>query len=355
MSERPHLSIGEVLSLLQDEFPDITISKIRFLESQGLLDPERTPSGYRKFYEQDLDRLRWILTQQRDHFLPLKIIKDRLDSGFQPEPLPDGAVDSANGTASPADDESAAPVSGDVEVPGDSAAAGVVRGNGTAAAEPAGPVAEDNVTVLSAGPGPGGDRRRASERAASATRATSSRESRFTPQAEPAARAQERLRGAAAWVGRGPGSENDSSAAPPGPAEPERPPVDVSSVSMSLTELAGACGLEVDAVRELERFGLICGQRIGSDVVYGDDALLAAQLAARFRRHGIEARHLRQYRMSADKEMALFEQVVAPLLRAREPGAGSRAIETLGQLGELGDALRKVLVKRAMREYLGGE
>ncbi|MEA3214410.1 MAG: hypothetical protein QOJ19_566, partial [Acidimicrobiia bacterium] len=87
MSERPHLSIGEVLSLLQDEFPDITISKIRFLESQGLLDPERTPSGYRKFYEQDLDRLRWILTQQRDHFLPLKIIKDRLDSGFQPEPL----------------------------------------------------------------------------------------------------------------------------------------------------------------------------------------------------------------------------------------------------------------------------
>src|SRR4051794_40058163 len=126
MSERPHLSIGEVLSLLQDEFPDITISKIRFLESQGLLDPERTPSGYRKFYEQDLDRLRWILTQQRDHFLPLKIIKDRLDSGFQPEPLVDGAVDSANGTASPMDEESAAPVSGDVEVPGESAAAGVV-------------------------------------------------------------------------------------------------------------------------------------------------------------------------------------------------------------------------------------
>ena len=54
MSERAHLSIGEVLSLLQDEFPDVTISKIRFLESQGLLDPERTPSGYRKFYEDDV-------------------------------------------------------------------------------------------------------------------------------------------------------------------------------------------------------------------------------------------------------------------------------------------------------------
>ena len=65
---RSHLSIGEVLSLLQDDFPDITISKIRFLESQGLLNPERTPSGYRKFHDEDTERLRWILTQQRDHF-----------------------------------------------------------------------------------------------------------------------------------------------------------------------------------------------------------------------------------------------------------------------------------------------
>ncbi|MCU1463078.1 MAG: MerR family regulatory protein, partial [Acidimicrobiales bacterium] len=76
--DRPFLSIGEVLSLLKDEFPDVTISKIRFLESQGLLDPERTPSGYRKFYEDDVDRLRWILRQQREHFLPLKVIKGRL-------------------------------------------------------------------------------------------------------------------------------------------------------------------------------------------------------------------------------------------------------------------------------------
>ena len=78
MAERAHLSIVEVLSLLQDEFPDITISKIRFLESQGLLDPERTPSGYRKFYEPDIERLRWILHQQKENFLPLRVIKDRL-------------------------------------------------------------------------------------------------------------------------------------------------------------------------------------------------------------------------------------------------------------------------------------
>ena len=78
MATRPYKSIGEVLSELKDEFPDVTISKIRFLESQGLLDPERTPSGYRKFYDNDVARLRWILRQQREHFLPLKVIKGRL-------------------------------------------------------------------------------------------------------------------------------------------------------------------------------------------------------------------------------------------------------------------------------------
>ena len=79
--DRSFLSIGEVLDLLKDEFPDVTISKIRFLESQGLLDPERTPSGYRKFYDDDIARLRWILTQQKENFLPLKVIKGRLGSG----------------------------------------------------------------------------------------------------------------------------------------------------------------------------------------------------------------------------------------------------------------------------------
>ena len=79
MPEHPYLSIGEVLALLLEEFPDVTISKIRFLESQGLIDPERTPSGYRKFYDLDVDRLRVILREQRENFLPLRVIRDRLD------------------------------------------------------------------------------------------------------------------------------------------------------------------------------------------------------------------------------------------------------------------------------------
>src|SRR5581483_10552421 len=97
VATRPYLSIGEVLTLLKDEFPDVTISKIRFLESQGLLDPERTPSGYRKFYDNDVARLRWILRQQREHFLPLKVIKGRLigdaetDSGGEEQAAAGGA------------------------------------------------------------------------------------------------------------------------------------------------------------------------------------------------------------------------------------------------------------------------
>jgi DNA-binding transcriptional MerR regulator len=73
------MSIGEVLVMLKTEFHDVTISKIRFLEGEGLIDPERTPSGYRKFYDKDIERLRAILRMQRDEYLPLKVIKDRID------------------------------------------------------------------------------------------------------------------------------------------------------------------------------------------------------------------------------------------------------------------------------------
>ena len=78
MPTRNYQSIGEVLVSVEAEFPDITISKIRFLEAEGLIEPERTPSGYRKFYEQDVEKLKSILRLQRDEYLPLKVIKDRL-------------------------------------------------------------------------------------------------------------------------------------------------------------------------------------------------------------------------------------------------------------------------------------
>jgi DNA-binding transcriptional MerR regulator len=84
---RAHMTIGEVLGLLRGEFPDVTISKIRFLESEGLIEPARTPSGYRKFTHADVDRLRFILSAQRDHYLPLRVIKERLDAA---DKSPDG-------------------------------------------------------------------------------------------------------------------------------------------------------------------------------------------------------------------------------------------------------------------------
>lgn len=82
------LTIGEVIALLREEFPDVSISKVRFLEAQGMLHPARSDSGYRQFDRHDVDRLRFILRQQRDHFLPLKVIKSKLtlwERGEEPD------------------------------------------------------------------------------------------------------------------------------------------------------------------------------------------------------------------------------------------------------------------------------
>jgi DNA-binding transcriptional MerR regulator len=107
VATRNYMSIGEVLVTLKTEFPDVTISKIRFLEGEGLIDPERTPSGYRKFRDPDIDRLRTILRMQRDEYLPLRVIKDRLDSSEE-EPLPKRGKKAADN----ADDELAIPPTG---------------------------------------------------------------------------------------------------------------------------------------------------------------------------------------------------------------------------------------------------
>ena len=79
-ASRARMSIGEVLAQLRPDFPEVSISKIRFLEAEGLIEPERTPSGYRKFSHGDVERLRYVLTSQREHYLPLKVIKDHLDA-----------------------------------------------------------------------------------------------------------------------------------------------------------------------------------------------------------------------------------------------------------------------------------
>jgi DNA-binding transcriptional MerR regulator len=101
----PRLTIGEVLAVLRDDFPDVTISKIRYLESEDLVHPQRTPSGYRKFSRADVSRLRYVLAAQRDQYLPLRVIKDHLDALDRGEPLPTGAA--ATATAPPASTDDA--------------------------------------------------------------------------------------------------------------------------------------------------------------------------------------------------------------------------------------------------------
>ncbi len=113
---RDYLSIGEVLVSLKPEFPDVTISKIRFLESEGLIHPERTSSGYRKFYERDVDRLRKILKLQRDEYLPLRVIRERLDS------VPDGQAGQRPKPQVETDDDVPSPPT-DLQMTGDELAA----------------------------------------------------------------------------------------------------------------------------------------------------------------------------------------------------------------------------------------
>src|SRR5579885_2071622 len=109
------MSIGAVLELLRPEFPDITISKIRFLEAEGLVTPQRAASGYRRFTAYDCARLRFILTAQRDHYLPLKVIKAQLDALPDGELPPSGSpygvprLVSITGTAATEDTASVAP------------------------------------------------------------------------------------------------------------------------------------------------------------------------------------------------------------------------------------------------------
>lgn len=87
-SYRNYMTIGDVIKTLAEEFPDVTLSKVRFLEAEGLIEPERTPSGYRRFYQEDLAKLRYILRLQRDHFVPLKVIRKRLEH-FDPSETPE--------------------------------------------------------------------------------------------------------------------------------------------------------------------------------------------------------------------------------------------------------------------------
>jgi DNA-binding transcriptional MerR regulator len=138
-------SIGEILDDLRGDFPDISVSKIRFLESQGLITPERSPSGYRQFTESDLELLRWILRQQRDHYLPLKVIRRRLKEGDGP-----GSEVGVSGTAA----ELPGPAPAPAPAPARVAAAMVAVDEARLKLPDPPPPADDDVWLVSDGPDP---------------------------------------------------------------------------------------------------------------------------------------------------------------------------------------------------------
>jgi DNA-binding transcriptional MerR regulator len=305
-----HQSIGEVLATLRGDFPDITNSKIRFLESQGLIDPERTPSGYRKFRDGDVARLRWILHQQKDNFLPLKVIKARLDEAG-PDGLPaDGDGGSADEHAEPAEPAEA--------VPAEAVRAGTETQPPVPASAPA----------------------RSSARTARAKAPRASKARRSTPRASAAT-----------------GPRATDATAPPTFEAPTLPLDDgtdddlvaeTSGASLTRAELAAASGLGDAQLTELEEYGLLTpAAGSGSRVVYDEDSLVVAKIAAEFAAHGIGPRHLRMYRAFAEREAGLYDQVIAPRLKRKNPQARAQAREDLVDLARLGRALRSVFLRSA--------
>jgi hypothetical protein len=127
----------------------------------------------------------------------------------------------------------------------------------------------------------------------------------------------------------------------------------LTSASLTTEELLRASGLDAGELADLERYGLLTGRAVGGAVHYDEDALVVARLAAGFARHGVEPRHLRMIRTAADREAALYEQLVAPMSsRRHDPAARRRTVETLEDLVRLGAGLRAALLRQALRGHV---
>jgi DNA-binding transcriptional MerR regulator len=232
---RARHNIGEVLDLLRPDFPGVTIPKFRFLEDKGLIKPERTPAGYRKFSTEDIDRLRYVLLMQRDHYLPLRVIGqhlDAIDRGMEPPPV-----------------------------------------------EPVVP------TVPTVALAPDG-----MPSAASFTR-------------------RDQLR-------------------------------------LSRKELLKIAEISEDLLMQLEQFGLVTPRRGTGH--YDTDALVIATTARELAEFGLEPRHLRAFKTSADREVGLVEQVVAPQMSGRDTAARGRAEEIVSEIAALSVRLHATLVKAGL-------
>lgn len=244
-------SIGQVLASLKGEFSDISISKIRFLESVGLISPQRAPSGYRRYTEADVERLRYILRVQRTHYLPLKVIREHLDlmdRGLEPPRL------------DPVRPQ--APTDTDSELEG-------------SGAEPAAAVP--------------------------------------TPGTSPASPTQQ------------------------APRPSNRP------VRLSREDLLEASGLTDATLSELESIQVVVPRR--GTQYYGREALAIAVAARRLAVYGIDSRHLRAFKLAADREIGLVEQAIAPHVRR---GAKDGRDDVAAEVTQLVIGVHAALIRTGM-------
>jgi DNA-binding transcriptional MerR regulator len=299
---RTYRSIREVLDLLTPEFPDVTISKIRFLESRGLIEPERTPSGYRKFFPADVDRLRWILKQQSEHFLPLKVIKGRLEQGALFE----------------AELSAAEPSLFDAAI-----AAPEATNDGTTGE----PVASAPTSKV----GGGGDEPPIDPGSAAGTTASA-------PEV------------VAAPVVTSEVTPSEAPVVPPARERASAPKRPASDVAFSVAELIGATGATEELVAELLEFGLISTRLVRGAQTFGTEALEITKMAAGFAEFGIEPRHLKSLRFAAERQALLYSQIVAPLLRQRNVATRERATADLMNMAAMGAKLYEAFLNSVIHE-----
>jgi DNA-binding transcriptional MerR regulator len=319
MTTRAYLSIGEVLGLLVDEFPDVTISKIRFLETQGLVEPERTASGYRKFSDGHVERLRYVMREQKDNYLPLKVIKDRLegDEGTPaalPRPLPTGAAWATIDTGALA----AITSWQDEEHHGEHH-----------------PPAEGHGSMSADSPFGGG---LPAEPVAVADVVTDVDEATPEPVVAEAVVAEAVPAAAIATVRQ--------------PLRTVSAPAPVSDDSWTADEVIAHTGASRKLLDELIAYGLIHPQQVAGTQTFDGTSCQIVGLAIEFASHGLEVRHMRTWRTNAEKETALFEQLILPLVRQRNPQARQQTVATLSALCDLGSELRTALMRSELKQYL---
>lgn len=370
-----HWNLSQVVTLLQHEFPEVTISKIRFMESQGLISPERSPSGNRQFYQGDYERLHWILVQQRDSYLPLRVIRDRLNSGERlPEVTPPDVVfeepafghddfelnltdDAAHLDPVPAQEQhhherpqtaSSQPQSREMpaqnsEVPSQPRSEPQPRAFPQRQSKPQPQALQARPRIkneridwaselderLSA-PVPKVEPDKPSDVSKGAVSAAQPLYTRLTP-----------VEGTQASLGL------DIPNPSPAPVEPQRLPG--MSVSMRADELARSAGVEPTFISELTRYSIIEPADESGSSQYSNDTLEIVRLAAEFSEFGLEPRHMRTILLSAEREVELYAQTVGAGLRAGNPESRRQAHQNLGDLATKAASMRAVMIKRMLR------